>query len=57
MGIGAASAHLGRDRDRFHQFFWRRARPQGRLCVAVYAVGTLGHVSDGDCNDLLEFDR
>ena len=53
MGIGAAGAHLGRDPDRFHQLLARGARTQGRLGVALNAIGALRDMRDGDRDELL----
>jgi hypothetical protein len=53
MGVGAAGAHLGRDPDRFHQLLARGARTQGRLGMALDAIGALRDVRDGDRDELL----
>lgn len=53
MGIGAASAHLGGDPDRFHDLGFARLMPQCRLRVTLDAIGALGDMGDGDGDQLL----
>ena len=57
MRIGSARAHLCRDPDRLHQLVRGRPCPQRRSGVPLDAVRALGHVRDGDCDDLLVFRR
>src|SRR6185437_6605597 len=53
MSVGASRSHFRRYPDRFHELLRGRAGPPGCLRVALDAIRTLGDVSDGDSDDLL----
>ena len=55
MGIGPAGAHLGGDPDGFHDLFRCRTFPDRTPGVPLNAVGTLGHVGDGNRDQLFGF--
>ena len=53
MGISGTRTHLGCHPDGLHEFLGRGAHAQGGLRVALDAIRALGHVGNGDRNDLL----
>lgn len=54
MSKGAARAHFCRHPDGFHQLLLRSTTAERRPRMASDAIGALGHMSDGDGDDLLD---
>src|SRR5665213_1911549 len=55
MRVRGPSAHFRGDPYRFHDLLWRRPVAQRGSRVAADAIRALGHVRDGDRNQLLRF--